>query len=170
MTSADRPALQPKMISRSLPMALLRARELFMSRFRPMLARHDVSEQQWRVLRVLNEERQLDASEVARRAAILAPSLTRIIKTLTARQLIESGQYDRDGRRVLLTITPAGLKLIREILPESLAIYAEFDARFGSDKIEQLLNLLEDLLATPMESAAADEATAGARARRSAPP
>ena len=40
---------------RSLPMALLRARELLMERFRPMLSAHGVTEQQWRVLRVLHE-------------------------------------------------------------------------------------------------------------------
>lgn len=130
-------------------MALLRARELFMSRFRPMLAQHNVSEQQWRVLRVLNEERYLDASEVAKRAAILAPSLTRIIRALKAMQLIETGPFDKDGRRVLIAISPAGAQLIRDILPESLAIYAEFDERFGSEKLEQLLNLLDELIEVP---------------------
>ena len=40
---------------RSLPIMLLRAREAVMKRFRPMLKAHGLSEQQWRVLRVLNE-------------------------------------------------------------------------------------------------------------------
>ncbi|MBA8853471.1 homoprotocatechuate degradation regulator HpaR [Ochrobactrum intermedium] len=145
MASRRTDQLQPKKTSRALPMALLRGREIIMSRFRPMLALHDVSEQQWRVLRVLNEVRFLDASEVANRATILAPSLTRIIKTLEGRGLIQSGKFDKDGRRVLLSITPAGTELIQKILPQSLEIYKEIDARFGSDKIEQLLNLLEDL-------------------------
>ena len=56
-----------------------------MARFRPILAARDVTEQQWRVIRVLGEESPLDASEAADRACVLAPSLTRIIKALEDR-------------------------------------------------------------------------------------
>lgn len=139
-------------MSRSLPIALLRAREVIMSKVRPMLAQHDISEQQWRVLRALNEVRYLDASEVSKRASILAPSLTRIIKSLETRRLLRSGRYDKDARRVLLTITPAGEKLIHRILPESRAIYQEIDRRLGPEKVEQLLNLIEDLVNTELEA------------------
>lgn len=141
--------LKAKTTSRSLPMALLRARELIMTSFRPMLARHDISEQQWRVLRVLNEEKHLDASEVAKRASILGPSLTRIVKSLKAKRFLQTDQFASDGRRVIISITPAGTRLITEILPESLSIYEELDRRFGSQNIEKLLNQLEELLATP---------------------
>src|SRR5262245_55114576 len=75
-------ALLPRDTRRALPIALLRAREAVMARFRPILAAHDVTEQQWRVIRVLGEESPLDASEVAERACVLAPSLTRIIRAL----------------------------------------------------------------------------------------
>ena len=68
-------------------MSLLRAREMVMTHFRPMLARHRVTEQQWRVIRVLHEQSPLGATEVAERASILGPSLTRIIKALESRKL-----------------------------------------------------------------------------------
>src|SRR5262245_61859399 len=70
---------------RSLTIGLLRAREAVMSHFRPILAAHDVTEQQWRVIRVLFEAGTLDASEVADKASILAPSLTRMIRSLEER-------------------------------------------------------------------------------------
>ena len=41
--------------SRSLPIALLRARETVMAPIREMLAESDINEQKWRVLRVLDE-------------------------------------------------------------------------------------------------------------------
>ena len=81
-------SLAPRATKASLPMSLLRAREAVMSHFRPMLDRHGVNEQQWRVIRVLAEAGQMDASEVAERANILAPSLTRMIKALSERGLI----------------------------------------------------------------------------------
>lgn len=137
--------LLPRDTRRSLPIALLRARESVMSRFRPMLTAHDVTEQQWRVMRTLGEAGPLEATELADRACVLAPSLTRIIKTLEDRKLITRERHGTDGRRVLLEIAPAGAALIRSVTPESRAIYAELEARFGKKRIETLLDQLEKL-------------------------
>lgn len=142
--------IKPKAVRRSLPMALLRAREVVMEQFRPMLAHYDVSEQQWRVIRVVAEAGRLDASEVAERAAILAPSLTRIIRALVLRKLIKRRRDVEDGRRVILEIAPAGLALIARASPESLEIYNRLEARFGSDRLEALLDLLDDLTSSQL--------------------
>ncbi len=131
---------------RSLTISLLRAREAVMSNFRPMLARHDITEQQWRVLSVLSESSPRDASDVSERASILAPSLTRIIKTLEDRGLITRGRFDDDGRRVQLAITPAGTALIREVSPERRAIYRKLERRYGAAEMEKLLDLLDRLV------------------------
>ena len=61
---------------------MLRAREALMISFRPILAKHGFTEQQWRVLRVLGEKGPADAGQVAFDACILAPSLSRIIGKL----------------------------------------------------------------------------------------
>ena len=53
----------------SLPMALLKAREAVMAGFRPDLEAHGLTEQQWRVLRVLTEHPGITAGELAERAA-----------------------------------------------------------------------------------------------------
>jgi homoprotocatechuate degradation regulator HpaR len=137
--------LLPGDIRRSLAISLLRAREAVMGRFRPMLARHDVTEQQWRVLRVLGEGAPCDASELAERACILAPSLTRIIRALEERGMITREKHGGDGRRVRLAIAPKGLALIRDVAPESRAIYAELETRYGAEKVERLLGLLNEL-------------------------
>ena len=68
--------------SKSLPIAMLRAREAMMLSFRPILAKQGFTEQQWRVLRVLGEKGPADAGQVAFDACILAPSLSRIIGKL----------------------------------------------------------------------------------------
>jgi homoprotocatechuate degradation regulator HpaR len=141
----DDPDIPPRAVKASLPMALLRAREAVMSHFRPMLDRHGVNEQQWRVVRVLAEAGQLDASEVAVRANILAPSLTRMIKAMAERGLIARARDDGDGRRVMLSIAPAGLAMLREVSPDSARIYAALEAEFGRERVEQLLELLDDL-------------------------
>lgn len=134
---------KPRQTRRSLPIALLRAREAVMSRFRPMLARHDINEQQWRVIRILGEYGELDATQLAERALVLGPSLTRMIKTLEQRKLLTKRNDKADGRRTLLSVTPKARALIKEVTPESAQIYKEIETRFGAAEMEQLLDLLE---------------------------
>ena len=136
----------PQSTRRSLPMALLRARESVMSHFRPMLAAHNVTEQQWRVLRVVDEEGPLDATEVANRASVLAPSLTRIIKTLEDRGFILRRRADEDGRRALLSVTTSGKAFIEDISPEQRRIYQSLEEKYGVERIEELLDLLEEFV------------------------
>lgn len=136
----------PKSIQRSLPMTLLRARELVMKRFRPMLARHGITEQQWRVVRVLCEQGPLSASEAAERASILGPSLTRIIKTLEEAGLIVSERAAADGRRVVLEATPAGVEVIKSAAAERRTIYRDLEKLHGRQFIEDLLDRLETLI------------------------
>ena len=135
----------PRRTRRSLPMALLRAREAVMEEFRPMLAKHGVTEQQWRVVRVLAEAGQLDASELALRASILSPSLTRIIRNLEYRKLVRRKKDATDGRRVMLEIAPSGAALIRKVMPESASAYQRLDVRYGAERIDELLDLLDEI-------------------------
>ena len=139
---------QPLSTRRSLPMALLRAREAVMVRFRPILAAHNVTEQQWRVIRVLGEDSPLDATTVAERSNILTPSLTRIIRTLEERSLIGRNRDEVDGRRLVLTITPQGAALIRNVVPDANRIYAAIADEFGAKRLQALLDTLDDLANT----------------------
>lgn len=132
---------------RTLPMALLRAREAVMERFRPMLLEHGVTEQQWRVLRVLQEAGQRDATELAAAACILAPSLTRILKTLEGKGLIATQKDPGDRRRALISLTREGNAFIRKVAPASAAIYAELEESLGKERIDTLLDDLGSLLA-----------------------
>jgi homoprotocatechuate degradation regulator HpaR len=135
-------------IRQSLPMALLRAREAVMARFRPLLAAHDVSEQQWRVIRVLGESGPLDATEVARRCCIMKPSLTRIIRALAQRKLIIRRKDNDDGRRLILDATPKAHEMITSMMPQINAVYDALEQEFGKDRLEQVLVILEELTET----------------------
>ncbi|MFN6978979.1 MAG: homoprotocatechuate degradation operon regulator HpaR [Gemmobacter sp.] len=143
----NQPDFLPTDVRHSLPMALLRAREAVMARFRPMLDAHGVNEQQWRVLRVLAEQEELDASEVAARASILAPSLTRMARSMADRGLIARRRDDADARRVLLRLAPAGLAILRAAAAESRAIYLALQAEYGQDRMSALIGHLNALAA-----------------------
>src|SRR5258707_12488907 len=87
--------------SRSLPMSLLRAREAVMRHFRASLRQHGLTEQQWRILRALASVDTIEVTELARMAFLLAPSLSRILRGLEARHLIERRVAKADLRRGL---------------------------------------------------------------------
>ena len=132
---------------RTLPIALLRAREAVMDYFRPLLAKHDVTEQQWRVMRVLDEVGTVDASFLARQACILAPSLTRIMRTLEARGFVEISRDTADGRRALVCLSKEGSQFIRKLAPASAEIYQDIESKIGCERISTLLDEIEILLA-----------------------
>ena len=131
--------------NRSLPIALLRAREKVMGPIRAMLADVGVTEQQWRVLRVLDERGPLDPTEIADRSCLLLPSLTRILQTLDGKGLVSRAAHPTDRRKQIVTITDDGRALIAENLKESQRLNAWLRDSFGQDKLDELLDLLNEL-------------------------
>jgi homoprotocatechuate degradation regulator HpaR len=131
--------------SRSLPMALLRAREAVMRQFRPSLRDAGLTEQQWRILRALTSVDHMEISELARETFLLGPSLSRILRDLEARRLIRRRSPQSDLRRGLVSVTPAGLALLNAVAPMSEAIYAEITRRFGESHLQALQDMLHAL-------------------------
>jgi homoprotocatechuate degradation regulator HpaR len=148
--------------SRSLPMSLLRARESVMRHFRPSLREHGLTEQQWRILRALAASGEIEVTELARMAYLLGPSLSRILRDLESRKLIERRLLKADLRRSIVSITAKGLKLIEAVAPSSEAIYAEMTKQFGARKLSDLQTMLSELesclLAMPAGSDSEDDA------------
>jgi homoprotocatechuate degradation regulator HpaR len=131
--------------SRSLPMSLLRGREAVMRLFRPSLRRHGLTEQQWRILRALSAVEAIEVTELARVAFLLGPSLSRILRDLDARELIERRTAKADLRRGVISISHKGLKLIELVAPTSEFVYAAITQRYGAQKLAELQNMLASL-------------------------
>lgn len=132
-------------VRRSLPIALIRARERVMGPIRAMLADVDVTEQQWRVLRVLDEMGPLDSTQLAEHSSLLLSSLTRIVQTLVDKGLVTRVTNPQDRRRQTVTITKAGHRVIADNMDRAQAIAAQIEAHMGREKLDQLLDLLEEL-------------------------
>ncbi|WFU22662.1 homoprotocatechuate degradation operon regulator HpaR [Bradyrhizobium sp. CB1717] len=146
--------------SRSLPMSLLRAREAVMRQFRPSLREHGLTEQQWRILRALASIEAVEVTELARTAFLLGPSLSRILRDLEARNLIERKTAKADQRRSMVSISKEGVKLMASVAPTSEAIYAEITSRFGARKLAELQEMLGELEQSLAELGAGNEASA----------
>lgn len=132
----------------SLPLALLTARESVMSRIRPLLRANDVTEQQWRVLRTLNEVGEVEVSLLAELVCLLPSSLSRILRDLAQRKLILRRTPQADLRRGLVRISPDGVELIQAVSPKAAVINAEIEERFGARRMNELKRLLAELRAS----------------------
>jgi len=155
--------------SKSLPMALMRTREAVMKRFRPSLSSYDITEQQWRVLRALDHAGSLEATDLARRTVLLAPSLSRILRDLEARGLVERAAVRADLRRTRIRVSEKGARLVAAIAPDSEATYDAITRQFGRDKLNALFALLNDLeqaLGTSETSSAGRDERTGLETRR----
>lgn len=152
-------------------MLLLRTREAAMRHFRPLLRAHGLSEQQWRILRALAAVDATEVTELAHRAFLLGPSLSRMLRDLEARKLIARRPAKDDQRRIMVSITSAGRRLIETVAPFSEAIYADIARACGRAEVKQLQALLvaleQNLSAMPVRHAtSAVDSTADFRSTR----
>lgn len=134
---------------RSLPIALLRAREKVMGPFREMLAVSGISEQKWRVLRVVHEREPVAQARIAEEACLMLPSLTRILKAMEQDGLLTRETSESDRRTTLVNLTEKGHALIAEHSQQSAHIAEKLAEDFGRERLEELLDLLEDLRRLP---------------------
>lgn len=116
-----------------------------MGPIRSMLSKSDVTEQQWRVLRVVEEEGPIEPTRIADQACLLLPSLTRILQKLEEKQLIVRERDKVDRRKQVVQIAPAGAELIAANLAASVELMNGVRDRMGPDRYEALLDLLNEL-------------------------
>lgn len=128
----------------SLPMALLRAREVTMGYFRPMLNEHGLTEQQWRVIRVLQEHGELEFHQLSRVALIQPPSLTGILTRLERADLVRRTRSSADQRRLHLSLTRGGLRRFATISVEAERRYGQIERRLGRAKLRSLMKTLRE--------------------------
>ena len=136
----------PALAHRNLPMLLLQARERVIGRFRPILNEHGVTEQQWRIVRVLLEQGPLEPREIVTACCISSPSLTGILARMDDLGLVKRERIDGDLRRVKVSLTPRSRALAARIAPQVEAAYAAIEARIGREFTADFYRTLDDLI------------------------
>ncbi|GLO23709.1 homoprotocatechuate degradation operon regulator HpaR [Pseudomonas putida] len=129
----------------SLTLSLLQAREAAMAFFRPLLNQHDLTEQQWRVIRILKQHGELENYQLAELACILKPSMTGVLGRLERDGLVRRQKAAQDQRRVFVSLTEGGQACFASMKEGMEANYQKIQAQFGEEKLQQLMGLLNDL-------------------------
>lgn len=150
----------PSFAHRNLPRLLLQAREAVMAHTRPSLRDHGLSDQQWRVLRVLGEHAQevdgIETGRVAREAFLLGPSLTGVLARMERDGLIARTRCPQDARRTVVRATEAGLAKVQALSQTIEAHYAWMEAQLGKAHLKALYDLLDGVIALESQVLAAE--------------
>ena len=142
---------------RNLPRLLLEAREAVMAHFRPNLREHGLTDQQWRVLRVLGERGAADTGTIASQAYLLGPSLTGVLLRMERNGLINRNRDPQDARRTQVTATLKGKSMVQKLSDSIEQHYATMELALGKAQLGQLYALLDAVIAidaqpTPQEN------------------
>lgn len=138
------PAMLLRDFENSLPIALLRARASVAAKFKRHTDALGLSQPQWRVIRALGAGKPLDVRTLADRCALLQPSVSRLLKALEDRKLIET-VAGADARRRVLTLTPKGQMVYDRVAVVSEAVYRDLEQAYGKDDLVRLTDMLRRL-------------------------
>jgi len=132
---------------RNMPLLMLQARECVLARFRPVLKAHGLTEQQWRILRVLMEEGALEPRQIGHRCGISSPSMAGILARMESLDLVTRERLEHDQRRQRVTPTAGSRALAQRIAPLIDAEYAAIEAQLGSALVASLFATLDQVIA-----------------------
>ena len=135
-----------KIAFRNLPLLLLKSRESFLSHFRPILAHYGITEQQWRVMRALSEQEELEPWQICEACQILSPSLAGVLARMEDVGMVERRRVPEDLRRVLVRLTAHSHAMVEELAPLIEAQYHHLEAAVGEDLLTQLYAMLDRVL------------------------
>lgn len=122
----------------SLGAVLIEAKEAVIAPLRPILREYDITEPQWRVMRVIGDRSETDATGISEVGLLRAPSVTRILKELEARKLIVRQMDENDRRRAVVALSPEGRVIVKDVSRIMVRILREYSDRFGRERLSRL--------------------------------
>lgn len=131
--------------NRSLPMMLYRTLDAVMPRFRKIFNEFGLTEQQWRVLRVLWEQEAVTLNRLADQTLIPAPSLVGIVDRLERDELVTRQRSEIDRRKVNVVLTSQGAGLEEIVMPRVAAAYAELKQSIDGETWSSVLEGLQKI-------------------------
>ncbi|MFZ6689016.1 homoprotocatechuate degradation operon regulator HpaR [Undibacterium sp. SXout11W] len=132
-----------KIAYRNLPQLFLKARGNLMAHFKPILSHFGLTDQQWRILRVLDEHGQLEPRELCDLCQISSPSMAGVLKRMEELAMIRRSPVSGDQRRVLIALSVAGDALMTEMAPLIDLQYMHIEQTFGLAAMDELVAMLE---------------------------
>jgi DNA-binding MarR family transcriptional regulator len=87
----------------------------------------------------------LSPTDISERLMVTTASITSLVDTLERRKFVKRAPDPDDRRRVLVSITPAGRKVVDRFLPEIVALQTETVASVSEGDRKRLIALLDTI-------------------------
>jgi DNA-binding MarR family transcriptional regulator len=110
------------------------------------IATEEVTEEHWRILHVLSDERGRSMGDLAELVLLNSPALTKNIDKLVSKGLVQRAADAQDSRRVLVYISELGLETFARLNKTVDAHHQTMTRILGARKTEQLKRLLETFI------------------------
>jgi homoprotocatechuate degradation regulator HpaR len=141
-----KPPAAPTLRRRNLPLMMLQAREHVIAHFRPILNAHGITEQQWRIVRLLLDTGPLEPHEIGELCRLSSPSLAGVLSRMENVGFVQRKRLADDQRRVLVSLTPRSRALASRMAPLIEAVYARIEGLLGKEFTEDFYRVLDDLI------------------------
>jgi len=134
----------PKFLD-SLPMILSRSLDGIMPVYRTLFQEHAITDQQWRVMRALWEQKHLTSKQISEITLLPSPSLVGILDRLEKKGFIGRLRSVEDRRLVYIVPTLAGRELQELMLPKIEQIHDLFMKKVTPEEWGELNRILDKL-------------------------
>jgi len=129
----------------SLPMVLNRALDAVMPPYRDIFAQYDLTEPQWRVLRVVWGSEKIKSVDLASRTLLAAASIVGIIDRLEKKGLVSRVRSTTDRRAIYIMATANSRELQRQVSPEIEAVQARVRNFVSAEEWTQMEQTLQKI-------------------------
>jgi MarR family transcriptional regulator, organic hydroperoxide resistance regulator len=128
-------------------LALARTNDQLQRHYDEFFKSYDLTGTQYNVLRILRGagDSGLPCSEIAQRMITRDPDITRLLARLEQRGLSARERDEKDRRVILGRITPAGLKLLRDIDEPIQELGRRLVSHLGESRLRSLIRLLDTI-------------------------
>jgi homoprotocatechuate degradation regulator HpaR len=141
-----KPPAAPTLRRRNLPLMMLQAREHVIAHFRPILNAHGITEQQWRIVRLLLDTGPLEPHQIGELCRLSSPSLAGVLSRMENVGFVQRKRLTDDQRRVLVSLTPRSRALANRMAPLIEAVYVRIEDLLGQEFTEDFYRVLDDLI------------------------
>jgi homoprotocatechuate degradation regulator HpaR len=141
-----KPPAAPAFRRRNLPLIMLQAREHVIAHFRPILNAHGITEQQWRIVRLMLDTGPLEPHEIGELCRLSSPSLAGVLSRMENMGFVQRKRLANDQRRVLVSLTARSRALASRMAPQIEAAYARIEDLLGKEFAEDFYRVLDDLI------------------------
>jgi homoprotocatechuate degradation regulator HpaR len=140
------PGEAPPLRRRNLPLLMLQAREHVIAYFRPILNAHGITEQQWRIVRLLLDTGPLEPHQIGDQCSLSSPSLAGVLSRMEQIGYVRRKRLANDQRRVSVSLTTRSRALAARMAPLIDNAYAHIEELLGAEFTEMFHRILDDVI------------------------